>query len=81
MKYFEFLVTMIGNSGDQLTNDQIQDYLVYLVKERKLSWKTCNVAFCALQCFYGKFLGRTYLKHRLILNAFSEPFQSNQKPI
>jgi integrase/recombinase XerD len=47
---------------DQLTNDQIQDYLVYLVKERKLSWKTCNVAFCALQCFYGKFLGRTAIE-------------------
>jgi integrase/recombinase XerD len=43
---------------DQLTSEQIQDYLAHLITERKLSWKTCNVAFCALQCFYVKFLKR-----------------------
>lgn len=45
-------------SPDQLNNDQIQEYLAHLVRDRKLSWKSCNVAFCALKCFYGKFLNR-----------------------
>lgn len=46
-------------SPDQLNNDQIQEYLAHLVKDRKLSWESCNVAFCALKCFYGKFLKRS----------------------
>ena len=29
-------------SPDTLTNEQIQDYLRYLLEDRKLSWGTCN---------------------------------------
>ena len=43
---------------DQLTNDQLQDYLYYLLKERKLAWSTCNVHFSAIKCFYDDFLKR-----------------------
>lgn len=43
---------------DQLTNDQIQNYLLYLIKERKLAWSSCNVAFSGLCCFYARFLKR-----------------------
>ncbi len=39
-------------SPDQLDNDQIQDYLDHLIKERKLAWSTVNVAFSAFRCFY-----------------------------
>lgn len=39
-------------SPDQLDNDQIQDYLNHLIKERKLAWSTVNVAFSAFRCFY-----------------------------
>jgi len=45
-------------SPDRLSNDQVQDYLVHLIKQRGLSWSSCNVAFCALTCFYHKFLDR-----------------------
>jgi site-specific recombinase XerD len=43
---------------DQLDVERIQSYLVYLISERKLSWSSCNVAFSALRCFYGKVLHR-----------------------
>jgi site-specific recombinase XerD len=42
---------------DQLTNDQIQDYLRYLIEDKKLAWSSCNVAFSGLVCFYRGFLG------------------------
>jgi site-specific recombinase XerD len=47
-----------SRSPDQLTQDQVQDYLAYLINQRKVSWSTCNVTFCALNCFYNKFLNR-----------------------
>jgi len=53
------LANYFNRPPDQLTNDQVQDYLVHLIKHRKLSWNTCNVALCALSCFYNKFLGRS----------------------
>jgi site-specific recombinase XerD len=45
-------------SPDQLTNDQIQTYLLYLIEDRKLAWSTCNVAFSAYRCFYSHLLKR-----------------------
>ena len=43
-------------SPDQLNNDQIQDYLNHLIKERNLAWSTVNIAFSAFRCFYVKVL-------------------------
>ena len=45
---------------DVLPDEQIQHYLLHLLKERKLKWSTCNVAFSALYCFYAKFLKRPH---------------------
>ena len=42
---------------DRLSNEQIQEYLRYLIEDRKLSWSSCNVAFSGLVCFYRGFLG------------------------
>jgi len=44
--------------AEQLTNDQIQDYLLYCIQEKKLVWATCNVIFCGLKKFYHGYLGR-----------------------
>ena len=44
--------------ADQLTNDQIQEYLLYRIKEKKSAWSTCNVIFSGLKRFYHGFLGR-----------------------
>jgi len=42
-----------------LTNEQIQDYLLYNIQEKKLAWSSCNVLFCGLKKYYQNFLGRT----------------------
>lgn len=39
-------------SPDQLSNDEIQEYLRYLIAEKKLAWSTCNVIFSGLNYFY-----------------------------
>jgi len=46
------LAEFYNQSPDKLTNDQIQDYLRYLLEERKLSWGTCNNYFSGIACFY-----------------------------
>jgi integrase/recombinase XerD len=52
-------------SPDLLTNEQVQDYLVHLMKHRGLAWNTCNVALCALNSFYIKFLGRSQDEYKI----------------
>lgn len=44
-------------SPDQLSQDEINQYLLHLIEERKLSWSTTNQAACAL-----RFLFRVTLK-------------------
>lgn len=43
---------------EQLSNDQVQEFLLYCIQEKKLSWSTCNVLFSGLKRFYHDFLGR-----------------------
>ena len=44
--------------AEGLSNDQIQDYLLYAIQERQLAWSSCNVLFCGLKKYYQEFLGR-----------------------
>ena len=37
---------------DQLIEQEVQDYLFYLIDERKLAWSTCNIATNAFKFFY-----------------------------
>jgi len=43
---------------EQLTNDQIQDYLLYCIQEKKLAWASCNVLFCGLKNSIMAFLDK-----------------------
>ena len=43
---------------DKLTNEQIQDYLHYIIADRKLAWSTCNVQFSGIKRFYKHVLKR-----------------------
>ncbi len=43
---------------EQLNNEQIQEYLVYLIKERHLCWGSCNNTYAGLACFYKRLLKR-----------------------
>jgi len=44
-------------SPDQISAQEIQDYLVYLHEKRHLSWKSCNAARHGLRFFYRITLG------------------------
>jgi len=47
-----------NKSPDQLNNEQIQEYLLHLIKDRKLSWGTCNIYHSGLACLYKRVLKR-----------------------
>ena len=44
--------------ASELTNDQIQDFLLFCIQEKKLAWASCNVLFCGLKKYYQEYLGR-----------------------
>ena len=48
-----------GQPAEKLSNDQIQDFLLYNIQEKKLSWSSCNVLFCGLKKYYHGFSGRS----------------------
>ena len=47
-----------GCSPDQLTDSNVQDYLLHLIQDKKRTWSTCNVKVCALRFFYHVTLRR-----------------------
>jgi integrase/recombinase XerD len=47
-----------GRSPEQLSGEQVREYLLYRVKERRVSWSLYNQTRCALQLFYRVTLGR-----------------------
>jgi len=51
------LAKYYGRSPDQITNDEVKDYLLYLINERHLTFSTCNVAVSAFHFFYHQTLG------------------------
>ena len=44
-------------SPDRITDREVQAYLLHLMRERELSWSSCNVAVHGLRFFYHKTLG------------------------
>ena len=51
-----------NQSPDQLSQEQIQKYLLHLHNERKFSWSTCNVVFSALRFFHSAVLKQPEIK-------------------
>ena len=47
-----------GRSPDQITQEEVQRYLLHLLEERKLAHSSCNVVCSALQFLYGVTLKR-----------------------
>jgi site-specific recombinase XerD len=45
-------------SPEQLTSQDVRQYLLYLVQEKHASWSRYNIARCALQFLYQVTLGR-----------------------
>lgn len=48
-----------NRSPDQISNDEIQQYLLHLLKDKKFSYSTCNCLVSALKFFYEKTLGHS----------------------
>ena len=48
------LAEFYNQSPDMLTNDQIQDYLLYLLEDQKYAWGTCNNYFSGILSFYTR---------------------------
>ena len=48
-------------SPDQLGGEDIRQYQLFLIQERKLAWSTYNQIVSALRFFYGKTLNREFM--------------------
>ena len=51
------LAKFYNQSPEKIDKQKIQEYLLYLMKDRKLSWSSCNVAVSGLRFFYTQTLG------------------------
>ena len=49
-------------SPDQISDQQVQDYVLYMLNERKLAWSTCDTNVAGLQFFYGVTVGRNSMR-------------------
>jgi site-specific recombinase XerD len=49
-----------GRSPEHLGPDEVRQFLLYLVQERKVSWSNFNQAVCALRFLYNVTLQRNY---------------------
>ena len=45
-------------SPDLITDEEIQAYVLYLIRDRQRSWSTCNIVVCGLRFFYHETLKR-----------------------
>lgn len=56
------LASFYKRSPELLRQKEVQAYLLYLIRERKLSWSTYNIVCSALRYFYGQVLGREAMR-------------------
>jgi len=52
------LVRFYRRSPDQISDAEVQSYLLHLIQERKRAWSTCNIAVHGLRFFYHVTLKR-----------------------
>ncbi len=50
------LTNHYNRSPEQIGQEDIFQYILYLQNEKKQSFSTCNQALCAFKCFYNQFL-------------------------
>ncbi len=54
------LARFFNQSPDQLTEEQVRDYLVHLATVKKVARSTHTIALCAIKFFYEQTLGRKW---------------------
>lgn len=70
------LARFYRRSPDQISDEDIQAYVVHLLRDRQLSWSTCNIVVSGLRFFY-----HTTLKHDRTTFSIPSPRQSGKLPI
>ncbi len=50
------LAKYFNKPPDLITQEEIQEYLLYLYQDRKLTWGSCNAILSGLSCFYKNVL-------------------------
>ncbi len=48
-----------GRRPDRITREEVQNYLLHLIEQRKLAWSSCNIVFQGLKFFYRVTLKRS----------------------
>lgn len=61
---------------DQISDAEVQTYLLYLIRDRQRSWSTCNIVVNGLRFFY-----HTTLKRDRTTFAIPSPRQSGKRPV
>jgi site-specific recombinase XerD len=72
----EQLAKHYGKSPDQINEEELRQYFLYLKKERGLSDSSCKVALHGIRFFY-----RHTLKQSFPVLAFIRPAQENKLPV
>ena len=70
------LARFYRRSPDQISDEEIQAYLVHLIRDRQHSWSTCNIVVNGLRFFY-----HTTLKRDRTTFAIPSPRQSGKLPV
>jgi integrase/recombinase XerD len=52
------LAKFYRRAPDQITDDEIQMYLLHLIRDRQRAWSTCNIVVHGLRFFYHTTLKR-----------------------
>jgi site-specific recombinase XerD len=60
------LAVYYGKSPDQISEEELRDYFLYLKNERKVARSTCTQALCGIKFFYEKTLRRQWQTFDLI---------------
>lgn len=58
MNALKSLAAYYRQSPDKLSNAQIQNYLDYIIADKKLAWSSCNVQFSGIKRFYKYVMNR-----------------------
>jgi len=70
------LARFYRRSPDRITDAEIQAYVVHLLRDRQLSWSTCNIVVSGLRFFY-----HITLKRDRTTFSIPSPRQSGKLPI
>ena len=70
------LARFYHRARDRISVEEIQAYLVHLLRERQLSWSTCNIVLNGLRFFY-----HTTLKRHRTTFTIPSPRHSSKLPV